>query len=87
MGAAILTYDMATTDGESKPYKEYGDPTGFGLNGTPEFNTTQVVDWRCPHCGEDGFHRSGLRDSFVLCTNMDCPVEAFCCFRGEEDSE
>ena len=44
MGAAILTYDMATTDGESKPYKEYGDPTGFSLNGTPEFNTSQVVD-------------------------------------------
>lgn len=46
-----------------------GDPTGFGLSGPPHFDTDQVVDWTCPHCEDDGFHRAGLRDSFVLCTN------------------
>ena len=65
-------------------YPEYGDPVGFGMSGTPIFNTEQVVDWRCPQCGEDGFHKAGLRDSFVLCTTRGCPVEAFTCFRDEE---
>lgn len=74
------------SDASSPRDSVYGTPSGFGLSGPPVFETAQVVDWRCPHCGEDGYHRAGLRDSFVLCAKGDCPVEAFTCFRGEEDS-
>lgn len=67
--------------------EQIGDPTGFGLSGPPEFDTDQVIDWTCPCCGEDGYHKPRLRDSFVGCTNRDCAVNYFTCFRGEPNAD
>lgn len=61
---------------------QIGDPTGFGMRGPPEFDTDQVVDWTCPCCGKDGFHRRGLANYSVICSD-DCPVKLFSAFRGE----
>lgn len=76
---------MSPETERSTPYPEIGDPTGFGMSGPPVFDTDQAIDWTCPCCGEGGFHKAGLRDSFVGCANMDCPVNYFTCFRGEPD--
>lgn len=67
--------------------EQLGNPTGFGLRGPPEFETDEIVDWRCPLCHEDGFHKAHLRPSFVCCTNIDCAVQYFTCFRGEPDEQ
>ena len=61
-----------------------GDPTGFGMTGVPEFDTDQVVDFTCPLCGKDGYHRRGLAEYYLICTG-DCPVKLFSVFRGGPD--
>lgn len=64
---------------------QIGEPTGFGLSGIPEFDTDKVVDWTCPQCGENGYHRRGLADYYVICTNRDCAVKLFSVFREGDD--
>lgn len=52
----------------------------------PTFDTTQVVNWNCPNCGEPGFDDRRSADYYPVCTNMDCPVKMFSVFRGENDN-
>ena len=49
----------------------------------PTFDTDEVVDWNCPHCGEAGFDSPKTADYYPLCTN-ECPVKMFTVFRGEK---
>ena len=65
--------------------KQIGDPVGFGIGGPPDFDTDKIVDWTCPNCGSNGYHRHGIADYYVLCTERTCAVKLFSVFReGDE---
>jgi len=71
-------------------YPTHGDPTVKGSKKRLVFDTTNVVDWRCPCCGEDGFVDLGRHaPAYAMCTGSgnDCPVYLFSVFRGEPDDE